>query len=267
MQIAPITLRDVDKLHHLQPEGWSDIGPDLEFYVHSDFCYPIKAADENKIAGIGASIVFQNSAWLAHIIVDAGYRNRGIGFQIVETLLKGTNESGINTCLLTATELGQPVYVRAGFRRIAEYIFLNREKPWQGPSASSRVIGFREEFRGEIYEMDRKATGEGRELLLSPFLKSARLFVKNGKMMGYLIPGLREGLIIAENEEAGFALMEAKYGTVDKAVLPADNKAGVEFLLKHGFADSGKKGTRMIRGNDIPWKPEMIFSRIGGNVG
>ncbi len=86
-------------------------------------------------------------------------------------------------------------------------------------------------------------------------------------MMGYLIPGLREGLIVAENEEAGFALMNAKYATVDKAVLPADNKAGVDFLLKRGFADTGKKGTRMIRGKDIPWKPEMIYSRIGGNVG
>ena len=86
-------------------------------------------------------------------------------------------------------------------------------------------------------------------------------------MMGYLIPGLREGLIIAENDEAGFALMNAKYAKVDKAALPADNKTGIEFLLKHGFADSGKKGTRMILGKDSPWKPEMIYSRIGGNVG
>jgi hypothetical protein len=86
-------------------------------------------------------------------------------------------------------------------------------------------------------------------------------------MMGYLIPGLREGLIIAENEEAGFALMNIKFARADKAALPADNRAGIDFLLKRGFADSGKKGTRMIRGEDISWKPGMIYSRIGGNVG
>jgi hypothetical protein len=115
--------------------------------------------------------------------------------------------------------------------------------------------------------MDLRATGEMRELLLSPFLKDSRLYVRNNRMMGYLIPGLREGLIIAENDEAGFALMNTKYATIDKAALPAGNKAGVEFLLKRGFTDSGKKGTRMILGKDVPWKPEMIYSRIGGNVG
>jgi len=267
MLIEPITTKDLDKLSHLQPEGWSEIGPDLEFYVQSDFCYPVKAAAESTIAGIGALIVFQHTAWLAHIIVDAGFRNRGIGYQIVETLLNHLKETGISTCLLTATELGQPVYIRAGFKNIAEYIFLNREKPWQKATVSPNIVDFTEEFRQDIYKMDMQATGEGRERLLYPFLKNARLYIKNNILMGYLIPGLREGLIIAENEEAGFALMNAKYATVDKAILPADNKAGIEFLLKRGFADSGKKGTRMILGKEVPWKPEMIYSRIGGNVG
>jgi GNAT superfamily N-acetyltransferase len=267
MQIEPITSKDLDNILHLQPEGWSDIVPDLTFYATSDFCNPVKMVIGESIAGIGASIQFHHTAWLAHIIVDPGFRNRGIGYQIVGRLLKDLEKSGTESCLLTATELGQPVYNRSGFRNVAEYIFLNREKPWQEVPFSPDVVDFREEFRHYVYKMDMHATGERRELLLSPFLKDARLYVRNNIMMGYLIPGLREGLIIAENDEAGFALMNAKYATVDKAILPADNKAGVEFLLKHGFADSGKKGTRMILGKDIPWKPEMIYSRIGGNVG
>jgi GNAT superfamily N-acetyltransferase len=267
MQINPLTIKDLDNIHHLQPEGWSDILPDLAFYVTSDFCNPIKMTVESNLAGIGASIQFNDTAWLAHIIVDTGFRNRGIGYQIVDRLLQELEKSGIRTCLLTATELGKPVYIRAGFREVAEYMFLNRDKPWQEAPVSSDIIDFREEFRTQLYEMDRQATGENREKLLSPFLNTARLYVRNHKMMGYLIPGLREGLIIAENEEAGFALMNIKFTTADKAALPADNKAGIDFLLKRGFADAGKKGTRMIRGEDISWKPEMIYSRIGGNVG
>ena len=267
MEIESVTINDLDKIHHLQPEGWSDIVPDLRFYVTSDFCNPIKMVVGESIAGIGASIKFPQTAWLAHIIVDPAFRNKGIGSQIVECLLDDLEKSGIGTCLLTATELGQPVYIRAGFRNVAEYIFLNREKPWLEVPVSPDIVDFREEFRHSIYKMDLQATGEHREQLLSPFLKNARLYLRNNKMMGYFIPELREGLIIAESDEAGFALMNAKYATVDKANLPADNKAGVEFLLMHGFADSGKKGTRMILGEDIPWQPEMIYSRIGGNVG
>jgi GNAT superfamily N-acetyltransferase len=267
MHIEPVTDKDLDNIRHLQPDGWSDIVPDLAFYVTSGFCNPIKMVVDNSIAGIGASIQFVHTAWLAHIIVDPVFRNRGIGYQIVSRLLEDLEKSGIDTCLLTATELGQPVYIRAGFRNVAEYIFLDREKPWQEFPVSPHIIDFKEEYRSHIFKMDMQATGEQREMLLSLFLKNARLYVRNNRMMGYLIPGLREGLIVAESDEAGFALMNFKYATADRAVLPADNKSGVEFLLEHGFADTGKKGTRMILGKDISWKPEMIYSRIGGNVG
>jgi GNAT superfamily N-acetyltransferase len=267
MPIEPVTLNDMKSLGRLQPEGWSDILPDLAFYISSDFCNPIKMTVESNLAGIGASIQFDDTAWLAHIIVDPGFRNRGIGYQIVDRLLQDLDKSGFRTCLLTATELGKPVYIRAGFREVAEYIFLNRDKPWQEVPVSADIVDFREEFRTQLYKMDCQATGENREKLLAPFLTKARLYVRNHRMMGYLIPGLREGLIIAENEEAGFALMNIKFSTADKAALPEDNKAAVDFLLERGFADAGKKGTRMIRGEDISWKPRMIFSRIGGNVG
>lgn len=267
MLIESLALNDLKNVGHLQPEGWSDIQPDLAFYISSDYCNPIKMTVENSVAGIGASIQFTDTAWLAHIIVDAGFRNQGIGFQIVKRLLEDLEKSAIRTCLLTATELGKPVYLRAGFRTVADYIFLNRETPWQMVPVSSDIIGFREEFRGDVYRIDRLATGEDRAKLLSPFLKTARLFVRNHKVTGYLIPGLREGLIIAENEVAGFALMDEKYATVDRAVMPADNKAGIDYLLKRGFVDSRKKGFRMVRGENIVWKPAMIYSRIGGNVG
>ena len=267
MRPEPLTLPDLENIYHLQPEGWSDIIPDLTFYISSDYCAPIKVAEDGRIVGIGASIHFYQSAWLAHIIVDASFRNRGIGYQIVGHLLENLEKSGVPTCLLTATELGQPVYIRHGFRNVTEYLFFNREKPWQELPVSPNILAFKEDFRGDIYKMDIRATGEHRELLLAPYLNDALLYVHHGKMMGYLLPGLREGLIVAENEEAGFALMNLKYAKADKAILPSDNKAGIEFLSKHGFSDSGKKGTRMIRGKDIPWKPQMIYSRIGGNVG
>ena len=54
---------------------------------------------------------------------------------------------------------------------------------------------------------------------------------------------------------------------MDKAVIPAENKAGIEFLKQNGFVESQTKGTRMILGNEVPWFPKKIYSRIGGNFG
>ena len=45
------------------------------------------------------------------------------------------------------------------------------------------------------------------------------------------------------------------------------NQSGIDFLLMNGFVVTNKKGTRMIKGIDIEWNPQNIFSRIGGNYG
>ncbi|MCK5463227.1 MAG: hypothetical protein KAI95_09430 [Bacteroidales bacterium] len=61
--------------------------------------------------------------------------------------------------------------------------------------------------------------------------------------------------------------MKIKYSKVDKAVLPGENHPGTNFLRQNGFTLSDTKGTRMILGQEIDWKPEHIYSRIGGNFG
>ena len=61
--------------------------------------------------------------------------------------------------------------------------------------------------------------------------------------------------------------MNLKYASEDKAVLPSDNAVAIHYLKHNGFIETGKKGTRMILGNELPWQPQMIYSRIGGNLG
>lgn len=62
MKIQEIKLSETDKLKELQPEGWPDIIPKFEFYIKSDFYFPIKATIENKIIGIGTTIIHGDSA-------------------------------------------------------------------------------------------------------------------------------------------------------------------------------------------------------------
>ena len=81
-------------------------------------------------------IIFQKSSWLAHIIVDPDYRSRGIGYRIVEQLLLQVSKHSPETCLLAATDIGKPVYLKAGFRDVGEYTFFEREKPWSDKPVS-----------------------------------------------------------------------------------------------------------------------------------
>jgi len=266
MQFEPITHKDLVEIRNLQPHDWADIVPDIEFYIHSSFCYPIKAVIDHHIVGTGTLIVFENSCWIAHIIVGDRHRNKGIGSAIVNELLATIRNESIATCSLIATELGKPVYKKAGYRTVASYSFLEREKPWTPAPISEYMVPFEEKYRTMVYELDRQVSGEKREILLNDYLLNTILYVENDKLLGFYVPDLKEGFIFADTAEAGLALMQLKYAMIDKAVLPTENTAGVEFLQKNGFVER-RTMTRMILGDDIPWQPQKIFSRIGGNLG
>ncbi|MBU1014739.1 MAG: GNAT family N-acetyltransferase [Bacteroidetes bacterium] len=268
MNLEAISQYDLERIRHLQPDGWTDIVKEFEFYIQSVLCNPIKIELDGKIAGIGASIAFEKSAWLAHIIVDSNYRNKGIGFEIVNELIEQLKlNKSIETIMLIATEIGRPVYLKFGFKDVSNYLFMKREIPNRAIPIPSKIVEFSENYRSEIYKLDYLVSGEKREKLLDPFISTSKLYINNNKLEGFYMPALKEGLIYAETEVAGLELMNLKYATIDKAVLPSENKIGIEFLRQNGFVELPTKGTRMILGKDLSWKPKMMYSRIAGNFG
>lgn len=267
MQFDAITRNDLEEIGNLLPEGWSDIVPDFEFYIRYPFCYPVKTKLEGKIVGVGALIVFEHTCWLAHIIVDKKYRRQGIGQNITQELMKMAAEKSIPTCLLIASDLGKPVYDKLGFITIAEYTFLKKKGPWQSDNIIENVVPFQEEDRPVIFALDRKITGENRERLLNDYLGNMLVYTMKDQVLGYYVPNLKQGPIYAETEEAGISLMKTKYPETDVAVVPSDNVAALDFLKQNGFAETGKKGTRMFYGKEIGWEPKKFYGRIGGNLG
>jgi hypothetical protein len=116
-------------------------------------------------------------------------------------------------------------------------------------------------------ELDNKISDENRGSLLFDNLSTSKVYIQKNSVQGVYIPDLGEGLVIADTIFAGLELMKDKYSEIDKAVLPAENHAGNSFLEQNGFVKIPTKGTRMIYGEYCRWKPDKIFSRIGGNLG
>ena len=120
MLIKPMIGKDIKTIKKLQPKGWSNIVETFKYYYKAPFCYPIKAVIEGEIVGIGTAISYINTGWLAHIIVSEEHRGKGIGGAIVNYLCDYLKNSGHKTISLIATELGYPVYKKAGFREQTE---------------------------------------------------------------------------------------------------------------------------------------------------
>ncbi|MDA3891668.1 MAG: GNAT family N-acetyltransferase [Salinivirgaceae bacterium] len=267
MQFEIITPNDLTKIKSLQPEGWSDILIDFKLYTESDFCIPLKVEIDNDIAGVGSAILFQNTCWIAHIIVAHNHRRKGIGNAIVDQLIKHAKSKGIFTCLLSATEMGASVYERLGFKNISPYAYLKKDKEFQEFKQSANIKPFSINHIKPLLALDLKATAENREALLKLRLNNALVYLDKNQVKGYFLPNLGEGVIIAEDKITGEELMKVKYNTTDKAVLPLENKAGIKYLTQNGFVEIPSRGTRMVYGINVEWQPKMIFSRLGPNFG
>jgi GNAT superfamily N-acetyltransferase len=226
----------------------------------------VKVIIKSRIVGIGSGISLGKTAWLAHIIVDPEFRKRGIGSFIVEQLLDSLKKSGCETVSLIATELGYPIYRKAGFVEQTEYVFFGREEPLKDYCRPENIVQLANTNIDDLLNLDKEISGEDRKRLLTDNLEGCHVYQSNGKNIGYYLPELGEGLIIADNMEAGIELMRFKYAASDKGVLPVENREGIAFFKENGFVET-RKAKRMILGKAFPWRPSNIFSRIGGNFG
>jgi GNAT superfamily N-acetyltransferase len=257
---------DIDSLKELQPDGWPDIIPVFKFYTSSPFCFPVKIESEKVIVGIGAGIKLGTTGWLAHIIVRADCRNKGIGSIVVDNLVSKLKEEGCESISLIATQLGYPVYKKFGFIDQTDYVFFERGDTLKDQHTPEHVMPYSDDSVEEIFALDRAVSGEMRREILCDKMGDAFVYKKDGRVTGFYLPSLSEGLIVADNAEAGIELMRVRCSRLNKSVLPADNKPANDFLIANGFSEY-RRAKRMILGKEFKWQPEGLFNRIAGNLG
>jgi len=267
MDIQPLSIQDLPYARRLQPDGWGDITTHLMEYCLQSFCKPIKVVDGDSIAGVGSLILHESSAWLGHIIVDKSYRGQGIGYTMVKYLVDVAIKSGSSSINLIATDLGAPVYKKVGFRTVGTYVSFKREHDFTPKSLSNQMQLATSAHYEQILKLDQEISGENRRELIEDHLKRAVIFEQEGSLEGYYFPQLGQGPIYAKTKRAGLGLMNLKYSTIDTAVLPTDNTAGIQFLVRNGFEPQNTTAIRMTYGAETLWHPNLIFSRIGGNYG
>jgi GNAT superfamily N-acetyltransferase len=250
----------------LQPEGWDNIMEKFAFYAKSDFCYPVKVREKNKIIGIGSTIVHGDTAWLGHIIVHPEKRNLGIGKMITERLLEISVAKKCKTVNLIATELGEPVYRKFGFETETEYLFF-KDIPLDGAdSISENIIPFSSEYLNDLIALDQKISDESRGEHISGHLAEGYIFLENNEVQGYYLPTFGDGMIGAASEKAGTGLLKFRLAGKERACFPVDNSAATSFFYSKNCREY-RRAKRMRLGEKKKWIPENIYNRIGGNLG
>ena len=143
----------------------------MKMHWDEDYFYPFGCFISDVLAGVGHAFIGYDIGWLGNIIVLPGYRHRGLGTELAATISLFLTKKGCKTQLLFATEMGERVYKKLGFKPFEEYSFFRGEKMGDGPN-DSNIRKLEEKDFLQVLKLDRKSTGEIRQRFLLKYAGS-----------------------------------------------------------------------------------------------
>lgn len=266
MLFEPFLPADLALLKPLEPEGWGNLEPRFAFFLDHDFCSPWKIRAGDQLAAVGAAILFKGSAWLACIITHPGFRHRGLGKEMTVHLAGQVKRHAVHSIQLIATDMGFPLYRQLGFELLEEYLHFARGADMAAPGEVLGLHPLEDKHLEGVLNLDRKLSGEDRRTLLWSHREDAFVYNWEDKLRGFYFPRLGEGLIVAEDAEAGLALLQHRAAGRDHAAVPLSNTAALSWLRSHGWKEL-RTSRRMYLGNKPDWLPTSMYNRINGQLG
>lgn len=265
MRIRPMKGDDLARADAIGAEvGWPGRRVRFDFFVRHPYCEALAAEVEGEMVGMGFGTRNGSVGWLGLICVSPGHRGRGIGAALTSRVAARLEGAGCRTLILTATEMGRPVYERLGFR--TETFYHGFSGPGLGPGGpepgARRVSP--DDLPG-VLDLDLRLTGEDRSHLLQGLSETGWLVDgEDGSARGYHLPVPWDGgPVLAEDPAAARTLLRlvrilaGPDGTA-RFWLAAANGEGREYMRRIGFEEV-RRLPRMVRGEPPSWSPESLW--------
>ena len=250
--------------------GWNQTAEDWLTLIDLsvDGCLAIEV--DGELASTTTLLCYgQRLAWVGMVLTRIRYRGRGFARRLLTQALRLADEKQIETVKLDATDQGQPLYEKLGFRC---------EQPverWWRPGAGGVVHqrpAFHETPEDDWRTLDARAFGADRTELLGHLAKrnppltlgNSYLFSRPGRVSSYLGP------CVSEAPETARALMESALETPAMGGwswdLLRENVPAVALAQDLGFTPK-RHLIRMVRGKDQRGNEQAIYAIAGFELG
>jgi predicted N-acetyltransferase YhbS len=278
---------DVDRAtERVLGHGWGVRRDWLAYAATSDRCAPLVADVEGQIVATGVGTINGPAGWVGSIFVAPGHRGQGLGLRLTQAIIDRLESAGCRTLVLVATDEGRRLYERIGFEVQTRYRILQAvglppavEAAREGiPAAlpdAAGVRAFRDGDLDAVLALDRDGTGEDRSHAIRRFASADSARVSqgaDGRLDGFVIRApWGGGATIARTADAALRIVTARRraagpdGRVRVGVLD-DNAEGLARLGDVGLRLMWS-APRMIRGDALAWRPEMIWGQFNHAMG
>jgi predicted N-acetyltransferase YhbS len=268
--IRPASDGDISQMSAvLQRAGLSSGGPELlKFNLASAGTQMFVASEGDRVVGVACGVCFGRTGWLGNVAVEDDVRGQGLGKALSQQAVDWVREAGAQTVLLTATDLGKPIYERLGFAD--EGVSYGIWKQGSAPTlACDRSATVQPAGMDDIIRQDTAATGEDRHSYLVPFADQARVPAgpaQDGFWVGLPWGG---GPIIAASPVSARPLiidmLRASPGS--RLAFPEVNAHGGALAVSLGF-QLARRVRRMRIGPPVPgYRPGTIYNVYSLGIG
>ena len=275
MPDAPTTLRlltekDVPAAMELSTQaGWNQTPEDWRTLIQLDSkgCFGVEV--EGRLVATTTLLCYGRLlAWVGMVLTRIEWRGRGFARNLLATALARADQLGIATVKLDATEQGQPVYEKMGFRG---------EQPverWfrEGSSQTAEQATSEKSLSHASLCLDSQAFGAERSRLLHELGKRSAISSRTG---GYLFsrPGRVSDYIgpcVAKNREAAQRLIEARINNSSASSwfwdVISQNRDAISLAQELGFKPQ-RHLLRMVRGKELPGNDSLVYGIAGFELG
>jgi GNAT superfamily N-acetyltransferase len=250
--------------------GWNQTEDDWRMLLDlaPEGCLAIEF--EGELASTATLFCYgQRLAWIGMVLTRIAHRGRGFARRLLTETLELADRMQIETVKLDATDQGQPLYEKLGFRP---------EQPverWaRAGSTDLPQLGLPSDASPSknLWIDDHRAFGMDRSMLLqrlarrhAPFsMARSYLLIRSGRLTGYVGPCVADAPATARTL-IGSALATASPGGWSWDLLP-ENVNAVALARELAFTPR-RHLLRMVRGKDLRGKEDSIYAIAGFELG
>ncbi|VXC24054.1 conserved hypothetical protein [Bacillus sp. 349Y] len=278
MKLGNVGVSDKENIVQLSREvGWDYCEEDVEEVLKSGRMVGHRLDSGEVISSAALFPYGDELAALGVVIVNPAYKGRGLGRELVESVLASKGERSI---LLVATKEGKPLYEKMGFKEtgmITKYI----ASPFHPEQMQHELFLAPMTYKDieEVAKLDAQAfRGDRIEMLRARYERSISSLVLRdslGKMIGYgmCVQGSVHrvaGPVVAPTayEAAGILqeLLRMGEGSV-RLDTPTENEAFHSYLEGFGFVEDSRSPIMVQGEDDLHGRNGMLFTLASQALG
>ncbi|MFX1281466.1 MAG: GNAT family N-acetyltransferase [Promethearchaeota archaeon] len=255
-------LKSFDRPFHNQIEKERDVWLYLINNKVAKFMIAIK---NGNVIGVGGLFMFQDVASIGYTGVLPEFRSLGIGSEIFKKLMDTALNYGYKTINLYASNLGEPIYRKFGFRGSYHANMYTIQGSTPKTQSEDNKIEIASKIPKWVLNLDRETLGYDRSFYLKArvSLGGTLLIIKNQGygLISNLFSNIRLGPVLATNQKSAVDIIKKGISLgAGSIIIPNHPFFQDEVLAITGLSNKGAPNLKMIYGEELMEKLEYLYA-------